>query len=249
MHLTNWPDASLFTADDELVRAMDQVRSVSSVSLSLRKAASLRVRLPLNKLTVVVTGASALKAFESIIADELNVKNVEVVELSLDSASDFGVVKQLTVNSRVAGPRLGKDVQRVIQAAKAGDWTDANGVVTVGGVELIEGEFELNLVADVSETEDQIGILPGGGFVILDGHVTPELAAEGSARDLIRQVQQARKDAGLDVSDRIKLMVTGEAELLAAVETHRELVTAETLTLELELLSGTGEPQVSVAKL
>jgi isoleucyl-tRNA synthetase len=249
VHLTNWPDASLFTADDELVRAMDQVRSVSSVSLSLRKAASLRVRLPLNKLTVVVTGASALKAFESIIADELNVKNVEVVELSLDSASDFGVVKQLTVNSRVAGPRLGKDVQRVIQAAKSGDWTDANGVVTVGGVELIEGEFELNLVADVSETEDQIGILPGGGFVILDGHVTPELAAEGSARDLIRQVQQARKDAGLDVSDRIKLIVTGEAELLAAVETHRELVTAETLTLELELLSGTGEPQVSVAKL
>jgi isoleucyl-tRNA synthetase len=157
------------------------------------------------------------------------------------------VVKQLTVNSRVAGPRLGKEVQQVIQAAKTGNWSETNGAVTVGGFELIEGEFDLALVADVSETEDQIGILPGGGFVILDGHLTPELEAEGVARDLIRQVQQARKDAGLDVSDRIKLTVTGDAALLVATETHQELVKSETLALELELVSG--EPNISVVRL
>ena len=159
------------------------------------------------------------------------------------------LLTELTVNSRVAGPRLGKDVQKVIQAAKSGDWSETNGVVTVGGIELVDGEFELNLVADVLETEDLIGILPGGGFVILDGHVTPELEAEGSARDLIRQVQQARKDAGLDVSDRIKLEVKANPELLAAVETHAELVKSETLTLELELVDGSGDPEVTVTKL
>jgi len=247
VHLEKWPDESLFPQDEVLVRAMDQVRSVASVSNSLRKAAGLRVRLPLNKLTVVVAGSHELGDFASLIADELNVKNVALVELSLDSTKDFGVVKQLTVNSRVAGPRLGKEVQQVIQAAKAGNWSETNGVVTVGGFDLIDGEYELELVADVSETEDKIGILPGGGFVILDGHLTPELEAEGLARDLIRQVQQARKDAGLDVSDRIKLAVTGDAALLAATETHQALVKSETLALELELVAG--EANVSVVRL
>jgi isoleucyl-tRNA synthetase len=226
---------------------MDQVRSVASVSNSLRKGAGLRVRLPLNKLTVVIEGSHELGDFASLIADELNVKNIALVELSLDSTKDFGVVKQLTVNSRVAGPRLGKEVQQVIQAAKAGNWSEVNGVVTVGAFELIEGEYDLALVADVSETEDQIGILPGGGFVILDGHVTPELEAEGVARDLIRTVQQARKDAGLDVSDRIKLTVTGDEALLAATGTHKALVMSETLALELELVAG--DSAVSVVRL
>ncbi|MEN9731800.1 MAG: hypothetical protein RL488_1110 [Actinomycetota bacterium] len=247
VHLESWPDASLFPNDEVLVRAMDKVRSVASVSNSLRKAAGLRVRLPLNKLTVVLEGSHELGDFASIIADELNVKNVALVELSLESTKDFGVVKQLTVNSRVAGPRLGKEVQQVIQAAKSGNWSEVNGVVTVGGFELIEGEYELALVADVTDTEDQIGILPGGGFVILDGHVTPELEAEGVARDLIRSVQQARKDADLDVSDRIKLTVTGDEALLAATRTHEELVKSETLALELVLVAG--EQNVSVVRL
>ncbi|MCX8529889.1 MAG: class I tRNA ligase family protein, partial [Rhodoluna sp.] len=247
VHLESWPDASLFPHDEVLVRAMDKVRSVASVSNSLRKAAGLRVRLPLNKLTVVVEGSHELGDFASLIADELNVKNVALVELSLDSTKDFGVVKQLTVNSRVAGPRLGKEVQQVIQAAKSGNWSETNGVVTVGGFELIEGEFDLALVADVSDTEDQIGILPGGGFVILDGHVTPELEAEGVARDLIRSVQQARKDADLDVSDRIKLTVTADETTIAAARTHDELLKSETLALELELVIG--EANILVVRL
>jgi isoleucyl-tRNA synthetase len=246
VHLEFWPDASLFPRDQVLVRAMDQVRSVASVSLSLRKAAGLRVRLPLNKLTVVLEGSKDLSEFASIIADELNVKKVELVELSLDSTKDFGVVKQLTVNSRVAGPRLGKDVQQVIGAAKSGNWTEVDGVVTVGGVELIEGEYDLSLVADVTDTSDQIAILPGGGFVILDGNVTPELEVEGAARDLIRQVQQARKDADLDVSDRIKLTIAGDAALLSATETHRDLVMSETLAVELELING--ESSITVVR-
>ena len=246
VHLESWPDASLFPRDQVLVRAMDQVRSVASVSLSLRKAAGLRVRLPLNKLTVVLEGSKDLSEFASIIADELNVKKVELVELSLDSTKDFGVVKQLTVNSRVAGPRLGKDVQQVIGAAKSGNWTEVDGVVTVGGVELIEGEYDLSLVADVTDTSDQIAILPGGGFVILDGNVTPELEVEGAARDLIRQVQQARKDADLDVSDRIKLTIAGDDALLSATETHRDLVMSETLAVELELING--ESSITVVR-
>ena len=85
---------------------------------------------------------------------------------------------------------------------------------------------------------DLIGILPTGGFVILDSSVTPELAAEGLARDVIRGVQQARKDADFDVSDRIRLSLTADEAVLAAVAAHEELVKGETLALELHTTEG-----------
>jgi isoleucyl-tRNA synthetase len=242
VHLESWPDATLLPQNDALVAAMDQVRELTSVGSSLRKGSGLRVRLPLANLTVVTAKAANLEPFSDIIREELNLKNVTLVELSLDSTTEFGVAKRLNVNARAAGPRLGKNVQTVIQAAKAGNWTEVDGVVTVDGVALEAGEYELDLVADFAggaEGEaptDLIGILPGGGFLILDGAVTAELAEEGLARDAIRLIQQARKDAGLDVSDRIKLSVTGAASVLAAVATHRELVMSETLALELDAI-------------
>ncbi|MEY2674564.1 MAG: hypothetical protein RLZZ514_1129, partial [Actinomycetota bacterium] len=240
VHLESWPDASLLPQNDVLVAAMDQVRELTSVGSSLRKGSGLRVRLPLANLTVVTANAADLEPFSDIIREELNLKNVTLVELSLDSTTEFGVAKRLNVNARAAGPRLGKNVQTVIQAAKAGNWTEVDGVVTVDGVVLEAGEYELDLVADFAggaEGEaptDLIGILPGGGFLILDGSVSAELAEEGLARDAIRLIQQARKDAGLDVSDRIKLSVSGSASVLAAVAAHRELVMGETLALELD---------------
>jgi isoleucyl-tRNA synthetase len=98
VHLQSWPDAGQVPADGKLVSAMDEVRSISSVAQSLRKLNGLRVRLPLATLNVVTKNVSALEDFADLIADELNVKQVRLVELSLDSTSEFGVVKRLTVN-------------------------------------------------------------------------------------------------------------------------------------------------------
>ena len=251
VHLTDWPNAKSFPADDKLVSAMDQIRSASSVSNALRKAASLRNRLPLAKLTVVTSDSADLEQFTSLLADELNVKAIELVELDETSGERFGVVKQLTVNSRVAGPRLGAGVQHVIRGAKSGAWSLVDGKVVVDGVELLEEEYELALVADLSsgDSKNLIGILPSGGFVILDGDVTPELEVEGAARDLIRAIQQTRKDTGLDVSDRIKLTIAGDEATLAAITAHEELIKSETLTLELVTSQAAGDVQISVAKL
>jgi isoleucyl-tRNA synthetase len=128
-------------------------------------------------------------------------------------------------------------VQEIIQAAKAGNWESNGDNVSVNGVALEEGEYEISLVAkDESSDEKLIGILPGGGFVILSRVVTPELSAEGLARDVIRAIQQARKDADFDVSDRIKTELTGDASVVAAIRAHEELVKSETLTLELILV-------------
>jgi isoleucyl-tRNA synthetase len=209
VHLTDWPESDQFPADPALVASMDAIREITSSTLALRKKTGLRVRLPLAELTIVTEHAVALAPFSDILRDELNVKKVTLVPLAVSSATEYGITSKLAVNARTVGPRLGKDVQRIIQAAKAGDWSETAGIVTAGGTELVEGEYELTL--ETSETEGgsqrALALLPGEGFVLLDTVTTDELEAEGLARDLIRAVQDTRKSAGFDVSDRIRLDV------------------------------------------
>ncbi len=239
VHLADWPSADELPADDALVAAMDVVRDVCSSTSALRKAAGLRNRLPLSTLTVVVADAAALSGFEGIVSDELNVKAVRLLDVTAPEAASYGVSQRLTVNARAAGPRLGKDVQLAIKGSKSGDWSVAeDGTVTSGGLTLVDGEFTLETVAADSSGDTATAMLPRGGFVVLDTAVTPELAAEGQARDLVRAVQQARRDAGLDVSDRIALHVTGPADVLAAARTHEVLVTGETLATSVAYADG-----------
>ncbi|MDT7582329.1 MAG: isoleucyl-tRNA synthetase, partial [Pseudonocardiales bacterium] len=233
VHLTDWPSVDELPADQRLVAAMDQVRDVCSAGSGLRKGAGLRNRLPLSSLTVVVAGADRLTGFEDVVADELNVKSVRLLDAEHPDAAAYGVSQRLTVNARAAGPRLGKDVQTAIQGSKSGNWSvSESGQVTAGGLALEEGEFALETVASGSHGT-ATGLLPGGGFVVLDTELTPELEAEGIARDLVRTIQQARRDAGLDVSDRIVLDVSANAEVAGAARTHAELIRRETLATTL----------------
>jgi isoleucyl-tRNA synthetase len=234
VHLTDWPDATDLPADDALVAGMDRAREVCSVASSLRKASSLRVRLPLSSLTVVTPDALSLKDFGAIVADEVNVREVVLRDLREASQADFGISQRLTVNARAAGPRLGRDVQQAIKGSKSGDWSvAADGTVTAGGLELVEGEYSIETVVDQSQGgSTATAMLPGGGFVVLDTEVTPELAQEGLARDVVRAVQQARRDAGLDVSDRISLTVTGSQAVWEATVAHQALIVEETLATQ-----------------
>lgn len=223
VHLTDWPEEGLLPADPELVAAMDRVREVSSTGSSLRKAHKLRVRLPLRELTVASPQARDLEPFADIIASELNVRNVVLT----DDVAAYGEF-QLSVDARAAGPRLGKDVQTALRAAKAGDWkVDENGQVTSGGIELLEGEYTRRLVA---KEPDNTAALPGGaGLVVLDIAVDEELEAEGWAKDRVREIQEARRNAGFEVSDRINLVLDVPAEYRATAEKHRELIAQEVL--------------------
>ncbi|MDQ7804687.1 isoleucine--tRNA ligase [Amycolatopsis sp. A133] len=222
VHLTDWPNANDLPADAALVTAMDRVRQVASSALSLRKANKLRVRLPLSSLVVAAEDAETMGSFADILRDEVNVK---AVELTADVAAHGGF--EVAVNARAAGPRLGKDVQTVIKAVKAGDWSFQGGAVVAAGIALQEGEFERRLVAKGGGAAAE---LPGGsGLVLIDTEVTPELAAEGLVRDLVRVVQQARRDAGLDVADRIALTVDAPADVVEAARTHEEFLASETL--------------------
>ncbi|WGW13978.1 isoleucine--tRNA ligase [Saxibacter everestensis] len=241
VHLTDFPDADDYPENAALVAQMDRTREICSAASSLRKAGNLRVRLPLNELTVVVNEALG-EEFTSIIADEVNVRSVRVLTLAETEAAGFSLRSKLTVNARAAGPRLGKTVQQAIKGSKTGDWSEADGVVTSGGIELIEGEYVLETVASAANEGSALAVLPSGGFIALDTTVTGELAAEGIARDLVRVIQQARKDADLDVSDRIRVALVADAPVLDAVMTHRDLVVGETLADQFGAGSGASLP-------
>ncbi len=225
VHLADWPADDLLPADAALVTAMDRVRQVCSAALALRKSNKLRVRLPLAELTVAAEDAASLEPFTDLIADEVNVKRVT---LTTDVAAHGHF--ELVVNARACGPRLGADTQKVIRAVKAGEWTTSGDSVVAAGIELLPGEFQRRLVA---ADKGATGELPNSsGLVVLDTATTPELAAEGLARDMVRVVQQARRDADLDVADRITVTIQAPDEVVAAVRTHEEFLAGETLANE-----------------
>jgi isoleucyl-tRNA synthetase len=163
------------------------------------------------------------------VAHEVNVKEVRLAA-DIEAFASF----RLAVNARAVGPRLGEATKRVLAAARAGDWSrDAAGEVCVAGERLAPGEYELRL-------EPRPGVecqaLPGGDLVVvLDFTLTERLVQEGRARDLVRVVQQARRDAGLHVSDRIRLSLRLPPEWRESVAAFRDYVAASTLAAELDL--------------
>jgi isoleucyl-tRNA synthetase len=224
VHLTDWPTRASLPKDSALVASMDLVREVCSSALSVRKAHSRRVRLPLSSLTVACADAATLDGFLDIVRDEVNVRDV-VLTTDVDAVAS----RELQVVPAVVGPRLGAHTQAVIVAVKKGDWTQEGDVIVVAGERLVPGEYSLKLVTKQGTASAPMS--GGGGVVLLDIEVTPELEAEGLARDIVRAVQQARRDAQLDVSDRIVLTLGVDEATKAQVLTHEDLIAGETLAV------------------
>lgn len=239
VHLTDWPEAAGLPADAGLVAAMDQVRDVCSAASSLRKAHRLRVRLPLPKLTVAVDDPRRLSPFSGLIAEELNVKAVELTE-DIDRYGRF----ELAVDAKVAGPRLGKGVQAAIKAVKAGEGVvHPDGTLRAGPVILQEGEYTSKLVA--ADPEFTVALPDGAGLVVLDGTVSEELEAEGWAKDRIRELQELRKNTGLEVSDRITVVMSVPDQRLGWAQAHAQLIAGEILATGFEF----GDPGADAAEI
>ncbi len=246
VHLQDWPDADafvpIFGASDTTVARMDLVREVCSAAASVRMAKNLRNRLPLRELTVAHPQRAMLESISSVIQEEANVKAVRFV----DDPSQFGS-EVLVVNPRIVGKRLGPAMKEVLAAAKAGQWTRLpDGAAEVAGQRIEADEYEVRF-----QPKEGIAAAPfdgNAGVVVLDTDVTPELEREGLARDFIRLVQVARKDAGFNVADRIAIEVKAGPVAAAAIDAHLDTVRHETLAVSLGK-SGTPAGTVSEGKL
>jgi isoleucyl-tRNA synthetase len=225
VHLSDWPTSAALPRDASLVTAMDMIRDVCSSALSVRKAHSRRVRLPLASLTVASGSAESLANYLDIVRDEVNVREV-VLTTDVDAVASH----ELQVVPAVVGPRLGKNTQAVIVAVKKGEWTQDGDIIHVAGESLQPGEYSLRLVTNSDSASAPLA--GGAGVVLLDITVTPELEAEGLARDVVRAVQQARRDADLQVSDRIVLTLGVDEVLKSQISVHEALIAGETLATE-----------------
>jgi len=224
VHLADWPDAAAFDYDAALVERMDLARAVASAAASIRTVKNLRTRQPLTTLTVAhPTDVDQLIKVQDLLKDEANVKNV----VFSTTPSDYGH-PILTPNLPVVGKRLGAALRNVIAAAKAGEWKlGADEAVEVGGVVLAKGEYFLKFQAN-----DGVDAAPfdgSAGVVVLDTHVDEALEREGIARDFIRLVQVARKEAGFQIADRIHIEVKIANGLGDVLVDHAETIRAETL--------------------
>jgi isoleucyl-tRNA synthetase len=221
---------------------MELVRDVCSSTHALRKAAGKRLRLPLRTLTVSGPRSDELKDYVDIISDEVNVKEVVLTTDVEGIASEV-----LTVVPAAIGPRLGKDTQKVIGAVKRGEWVrKADGSVEAAGIVLEDGEY--TLVLQPVDDRCSKALSNRAGVISLDLETDGELEREGLARDLVRLVQAARRDAGLHISDRIDLNLVLTPDMAEGAEAHRAWVMEQTLATTMSVEIGSANDiELSVA--
>jgi isoleucyl-tRNA synthetase len=243
VHLQNWPDADVLAADATLVERMDLARQAVSAALSIRTTKNLRTRLPLRRLTIAHSNNAILAPLKDVIADEVNVKEVT---FEVDPSAYGGT--EAAVDSRKVGRRLGKAMKDVLAATKSGAWNEVGGgAIEAAGEVLQAGEYELRFKP--REGLDAVPFSGSAGVVVLDTEIDADLESEGTARDFIRLVQVARKEAGFDVSDRIHMTVKADEETWAALETHKHLIKRETLSLSMVQGESSRADATSEAKL
>jgi isoleucyl-tRNA synthetase len=235
VHIAGWPKVDVHVIDKALEQRMALAQTASSLVLSLRKKENIRVRQPLQKIMVPVINAEFeqhLKQVESLILNEVNVKELEYVH-------DSNVfVKSIKPNFKALGPKVGKNMKALSALVNQFGQDEIQQIEREGKITLdLEGSpFEL-IAEDVAiSTKDIPGWIvasEGNVTVALDITISEDLRSEGIARELVNRIQNLRKDSGLEVTDRIDLYVENQPEIERSVNINKNYICAETLANEL----------------
>ncbi|MCR9099259.1 MAG: isoleucine--tRNA ligase [bacterium] len=238
VHLADFPTADASKIDKALEQRMDYAQRISSLTFALRKKEDLRVRQPLQKIMLPVLDKSFQEQVDKVkplIAGEVNVKDIEY----LDDTS--GVLKKrIKPNFKTLGRRLGKDMKVAAQEINSMSQEDIAHIEQTGKYTLAANgnTYELTLEDFEITAEDIPGLLvanDGPLTVALDITLTPELEAEGMARDIVNRIQNIRKDSGFEVTDKIKVVMEEADAVASAVAQFGDYIKAETLTADLQL--------------
>jgi isoleucyl-tRNA synthetase len=241
VHLADFPVADQALVDADLSRHMALVRRLVELGRATRADSGVKTRQPLSRALIAAQGWEELPAeLRAQVAEELNVSELA----SLAEAGGSLVDTTAKANFRALGKRFGKGVQDVARAVAAADAAGLSAALRATGsaTVLLDGEpVELTpeeVVVTETPREGWAVANESGATVALDLHITPELRLAGIARDAIRQVQEARKNSGLDVADRITLRWTStDGDTATALGTHAGLIADEVLATDF----GSGE--------
>lgn len=238
VHLATWPAHDPALVDEKLNRDMSLVMRLVSLGHAARNKANRKVRQPLSEAAFSVGNVDdrpAVAAFADVIADELNVKKVRLLDASTEAVSHTlkPLPKQLGQKYGNKFPLIQRAVLALDPEAAAKTLTSGRPLlVTVEGVDydLLPDEIEVKAMA-----REGFAVAEEGAYVAaLVTELTPDLVREGLAREFVRRVQDLRKQADLDVADRIALYVTASDGLKAAVQAYHDYIIAETLTVTLK---------------
>ncbi len=224
VHLSKFPDVSTIKIDGSLATQMDKVREICNAGLSVRNAENIRIRQPLSEIEIFgQEGIKEIEKFSDIICEELNIKSVSISEELEGKAS-----LNLKINFPVLGKRLPEKMKQIIPASKQGNWSqNANGEVEILGEVLTSEECSLTL--EPKDPKGAASLPSNDALVVLNLDISDELKAEGFARDVVRLIQQARKDADLDIADKISISLSVEGELKAAIEQNKNYIAEQVL--------------------
>ena len=225
VHLCDYPNLSEVKANAELMSEMDFVQDLCSTGKFIREEKNLRNRLPLSSLTVI--GAKLSPAYQEIVKDELNVKEVRFD----DNLSNYAT-KNIYLYTPLLGKTLGKDMGAVMAAYKQGNWTlNEDGTLAIGGKTLTKDLFEVRL--EMKDGVAGLAFADNKAVLTLDTNVTDELKREGMARDFVRLVQTLRKDKDFNISDRIELSYsTANSELAKALQENQSYIADQVLAVK-----------------
>jgi isoleucyl-tRNA synthetase len=233
VHLQDFPNVSFLNDEKDLVADMDLIRSICSTALAIRDNKNLRVRLPLNELTVIGKNSARILNFKEIIAEEVNVKNINIKE----EISEIAELK-LQVNFKKVGAKYGAKMKEITNCAKEGNWKKiSDNEIEIAGINLVGDEFEIKLMTKNQDDKKFITTaLPSNDYLIqLDIEVTKGLEEEGIARDIVRAIQQNRKDANLNISNRINLKISSSnSEIINVAKKFSNYIKEQTLGISLE---------------
>jgi isoleucyl-tRNA synthetase len=237
VHLADWPQPLEEFVDESLNREMDLVMRLVSLGHSARQKANRKVRQPLAEAAFSVGNPAERKALDvnaEVIADELNVKKVRLLDAATEAVSH--TIKPLP---KQLGQKYGNKFPAIQKAILAMDPEEAARTLRSGGLLKVDAEgTSYGILPEEVEVKararEGFAVAEDGAYVAaLVTELTPELVREGLAREFVRRVQDLRKTAGLDVADRIELSVEASAGLRSAVEAYRDYITSETLTTHL----------------
>ncbi len=236
IHLADFPQFEESYIDKSLERKMEDAQTISSLVLSLRAKEKIKVRQPLQKIMIPVENEeqkSSILAVANLIKHEVNIKEIELLE----DASDI-LVKQIKPNFKTLGPKFGREMKSIANAIRNFSKEEISKIELDGKIPIeLDGKM-INLeLSDVEiSSKDIEGWLvanEGSITVALDVTISEDLRKEGVARELINRIQNARKDRGLEVTDRIKLTILKFGDLQESIDNNKEYIMSETLTEEL----------------
>ncbi len=223
VHLADFPKLDTIEIDYDLVSTMDQILDICSNALFIRSSENIRTRQPLSSLTIISNNNELLIKFEELIKDEINVKKV----IYRDDVENYADHK-LSINFPNLGKRLPHKVKDIIIASKNHQWQLTSEHLIIAGEQLNKDEF--SLVLQPKNVKGTKSLANNHGLILLDLDITKELYEEGIARDLVRFIQQARKDANFAISDRIFLEIIGEPDFMLIVQQHSQFILEQTLS-------------------